>query len=445
MKKLRLLLLFVMVLSLANRAVVQAQSPVEIHIAWYNDGNEGDVLRALLDKFEAANPDIKVVMDTVPYTSIQTQLPLQVQAGTGPDIGRVANYPGLVGNYLDLRPLLKDPSYWDKNFPASILQAMRMGDDKTGLYGYPNQFTVTGPFINRTLFDQAKIAVPSDTSPNVTWEQWTQVAEQVAKATNTKYAIAIDRSGHRFAGPAMSEGATFFDQSGHPTLDTPGLRTFANIIIGWNKNNLWPADVWLASGGSYSAASDYFINGQLVFYMSGSWQIQSFANKIGDAFDWQAVPNPSGPGGSTGMPGGTAVVAFKETKHPQETARVMEYIASHDVAAQFVAQTLFIPGHLDLASEGVKYQTNSKAAQDALGVFLKEVPKLSPQSYVLNNYRYNTALFNAIRDRLTQVLSGELTLDDAIKRMQQDIDQAIANGGAAAPTAAPTAAATASK
>jgi len=184
-----------------------------------------------------------------------------------------------------------------------------------------------------------------------------------------------------------------------------------------------------------------------VMYMSGSWQIQSFDSKIGTAFDWQAVPNPSGPGGSTGMPGGTTLVAFKETKHPQETARVMEYLASHDVSAAFAAQTLFIPGHLDLAAEGIKYNT-SKAAQAALGVFLKEVPKLAPESYKLNAYHYNGVLFNAIRDRLTQVLTGELSLDDAIKRAQQDVDQAVANGGKApapAATAAATMAATAAK
>jgi len=54
-------------------------------------------------------------------------------------------------------------------------------------------------------------------------------------------------------------------------------------------------------------------------------------------------------------------------------------------------------------------------------------------------------------DRLgayAKVLTGELSLDDAIKRAQQDVDQAVANGGKApapAATAAATMAATAAK
>jgi alpha-1,4-digalacturonate transport system substrate-binding protein len=221
-------------------------------------------------------------------------------------------------------------------------------------------------------------------------------------------------------------GAKLIDDKGKVTVDTPGFRAMAQVFLGWFKDGITPAEVWVGSGGSYAAAADPFINGQLVFYMSGSWQIQRFSKDIGDKFDWEAVPNPSGPGGSTGMPGGTGVVAFAATQHPKEVARVMEYLASEKVLGDFSAQTLFIPGHLGLAKNGVKYVTDSPAAQKALNAFLSEVPKIQQQGYLLNTYKYNSVLFNAIRDRLTQVITGELTLDDAIKRMQDDVDKATA-------------------
>jgi len=428
MKKLTLFALLILILILATVAGstgAQAQ-PVELRIMWYDDGNEGQVLRDLLDRFETENPDIKVVIDTVPYSTILEQLPLQVEAGEGPDMARVTDLPGYAGKYLDLRPYVKDPDYWDRSFPAHLMQSMRTGDDTTGLYGFPNQFTVTGPYINRTLFEQAGIPVPSDTNDAVTWEEWTEVARQVAEATNTPYAIAMDRSGHRFAGPAMSMGATFFDEEGKVTIDTPGFRAMAAIFLGWHTEGITPAEVWVGSGGSYAAAADFFINGQLVMYMSGSWQVQRFSNDIGDAFDWEVVPNPSGPGGSTGMPGGTALVAFAETQHPEEVARVMDYLASEEVLAEFSARTLFIPGHLGLAEQGVAYETDLELAKAALNAFLAEVPKLSEQGYLLNAHPQNTVIFNAIRDRLTQVIVGELSLDEAIVRMQAEIDEAIA-------------------
>ena len=416
--------LIVFLLLLIAAFGVQAQDPVELRITWYDDGNEGIVLRELLDRFEAENPDIRVVVDTVAYTAILEQLPLQVEAGEGPDMARITDYSAFKGHYLDLRPLVADAAYWDESFPIAVFQAMHSEGDTDQIYGFPNQFTVTGPFINRTLFEQAGIEVPSDSSDAVTWQEWTEVTAAVAEATETPYAIAMDRTGHRFAGPAFSMGATFFNEDGTITMDTPGFRAMAEILVGWHTDGITPAEVWVGSGGSYAAAADYFINGQLVMYMSGSWQIGRFSTDIGDAFDWEAIPNPTGDGGSTGMPGGTAFVAFSQTEHPEEVARVMDYLASTEVLKEFTERTLFIPGHLNLGE--LDYDTEVTAAEEALTVFVAEVPKLSEQAYELQYGGQAFAINNPIRDRLTQVITGELTLDDAMLRIQLDVDDALA-------------------
>jgi alpha-1,4-digalacturonate transport system substrate-binding protein len=418
-------LLLVLALLLAGLSVAQAQSPVELRITWYDDGSEGAVLRDLLDRFEADNPDIRVVVDTVAYQVVLEQLPIQVEAGEAPDMARVTDFAAFRGSYLDLRPLVADAAYWDASFPEASLAALRTADDPAdALFGFPNQFTVTGPFINRTLFDQAAIEVPTG---DVTWEQWTEVTAQVAEATETPYAIAMDRSGHRFAGPAFSQGAIFFPPEGGVTIDSPGFRTMADVLVGWHTAGITPAEVWIGSGGSYAAAADFFINGQLVMYMSGSWQIGRFSNDIGDTFDWEVVPNPTGPGGSTGMPGGTVMVAFNQTEHPAEVARVMDYLASADALREFTERTLFIPGHLGLGE--LNFQTDSDLAKAALEMFAAEVPKLSDQAYELQYGGLAFAINNPIRDRLTQVLTGELTLDDAVARIQQDVDDALAAAG----------------
>ncbi len=179
---------------------------VTLRITWYDDGNEGLILRELLDRFEADNPDIKVVVDTVPYSSgILESLPLQLEAGEGPDMARVTQL-GLIAPYmLDLRSFLTDAAYWDENF-GPFLAWMQAEPGGNAIPGYMTQLTVTGPFINRTLFEQAGVEVPSDNSAEVTWEEWAAAAKEVAAATDT-FAMAMDRSGHRLAGPAVSMGA----------------------------------------------------------------------------------------------------------------------------------------------------------------------------------------------------------------------------------------------
>ncbi|MBZ0296911.1 MAG: sugar ABC transporter substrate-binding protein [Anaerolineae bacterium] len=428
MKRRSLFVLLAALILVLSAMPLVAQDAVELRITWYDDGNEGEVLRDLLDRFEADNPDITVVVDTVAYNSILEQLPLQVEAGEAPDMARITNLPGLRGYYLDLRPLLEDPDYFESSFPAAVLNAFREEGDMEGLYGFPTQFTVTGPFINRTLFDQAGIDVPSESGDPVSWEEWTEITKQVADATGTPYAIAMDRTGHRFAGPAMSQGATYFDDEGNITIDTPGFRTMAELLNSWHQEGITPAEVWLGAGDSYAAANEYFSNGQLVMYMSGSWQISRFSTEIGDAFDWEVVPNPTGPGGSTAMPGGAGMVAFAQTEHPEEVARVMEYLIQPDVMREFTARTLFIPGHLGLGE--VEYDTDVPAAAAALAAFTLEIPNIQDQAYDLNFHPQNFVVFNETRDRLTQYMVGELSLDEAIERIQQAVDEAIAAAAA---------------
>ena len=363
-------------------------------------------------------------MDTVAYTTILEQLPIQVEAGEGPDMARITSTPVMACDYLDLRPLLADAALFESNFSETALQAMRCDGDTAGLHGFPMQFTVTGPYINRTLFEQAGIDVPSDSTDSVSWEEWTEVAQQVAEATGTPYAIAIDRTGHRFAGPAMSMGATFFDADGNWVVDSEGFRNYAEIVKGWHEAQITPADVWLGSGDSYAQAGDFFVSGELVVYMSGSWNVGRFSNDIGDAFDWDVVPNPTGPGGSTGMPGGASIVAYASTEHPEEVARVMEYITRQDVVDEFSARTLFIPGHFGVADAGVDFNSDLPSAVNSLNGFLAEVPKLESQAFDLVYNAHGRVFYTETANRLTQWMVGELTLDEAIARIQESLDDA---------------------
>ena len=164
--------------------------------------------------------------------------------------------------------------------------------------------------------------------------------------------------------------------------------------------------------------------------MAGSWQVGAMVRDIGDAFDWEVIPNPCGPAACTGMPGGAGLVALADTDHPAEVAQLMAYLAQEEVLAEFYGRTLFIPGHLGLAASGVDFATDSAAAKEALGVFANQVTKLDPIAYRLQAYPFSfPTVFNPIRDRLTQVFVGELTLDAALERIQADGDQALREAG----------------
>jgi alpha-1,4-digalacturonate transport system substrate-binding protein len=100
-----------------------------------------------------------------------------------------------------------------------------------------------------------------------------------------------------------------------------------------------------------------------------------------------------------------------------------------DVYSEYVANVLFLPAQKEVASQGVDFQTDNESVKNALSTFAAEVPKLQDQAAQLNVHPYAFAYYRNSANRIAQYLTGELTLDDALSRLQQDIDAAIAEAG----------------
>lgn len=410
-------------LGLAATAFGPAAAQTTVRMSWYSDGDEGEVMADLLRRFEANNRDIRVVLDQVPFKAISETLPVQLASGQGPDMARVADVGGLARYMLDLRPHLKDPAYWEANY-APFLPWMRVPGDTASLPGFMTQLTITGPFVNKTLFEQAGIEPPG---AKATWEQWADATKAVATKVGAPFPLALDRSGHRFFSLAVSQGARAIDDAGRPAVVDDGFKRAAALIADWHRRGVMSKEMWgSVAGSAYRGANDEFKNAQVVAYLSGSWQIAQFDKTIGDAFDWVAVPTPCGPANCSPMPGGAALVAIKATRHPAEVARVMEYLASEEVMAEFYGRSLFVPGHVGLAAKGIEYKSGSEAARAALKVFSDEVKNISPVAYRLQGYPNARIVFNAAIGRLGQAVTGEIGLDEAYRRVTDDVAQQIA-------------------
>jgi alpha-1,4-digalacturonate transport system substrate-binding protein len=410
-----------LVLMLGMTIAASAAMASEIRVMCYQDGVECEVTAEIAKRFEALNPATKVIIDTVPYKSIVEQLPVQLAAGQGPDIARVTDLGGLSKYYMDIAPNLKNRKYWDDNFGATTPWLRPSATDK-GIYGFMSQLTMTGPFVNKTLFEQAKVAIPG---PKATWDDWIKASTQVAKATQIKAGSAWDRSGHRFAGPAISYGAKIFDAKGNPVIDA-GYKNAVTKFVGWHKDGSMMREVWAGTGGStYASSIDEFVNGNVAMVLAGSWQIGNLQKKVGTNFDWVAVPNPCGPAACSGIPGGAAWVALKTSKSPKEVAAFLDFMASETNYAEFTAKTNNIPAHAGLAKKGINYTNAEPAAKAALGVFSGGVSQLAPVAYAFQGYKFNRAIMLPTVTRVTQAIVGEMSTDDAVSKINTDMQDAL--------------------
>mgnify|MGYP003963557501 FL=1 len=389
----------------------------DVRIMWYGDGEtEGVAFKNQIAKFHASNPNINVIVDEVPYKAIQDTLPVQLAAGEGPDIARVTDLGGLAKYYKDLTPFLKDPSYWESSY-GPFLKWYRLPGDKTSINGFQSTMTVTGPYVNKTLFEQAGVNL---LGAGATWDEWAIAANKVASKLNIAIPMGWDRSGHLVAGPAISMGAKYFGADGKPKLVDSGLKTMTRMLYDWHQNGTMSKDLWgSVSGTTYHAPNEWWNNAGMVMMMSGSWQINRFSKEVGDDFDWWAVPAPCGPSACTGMPGGNALVAFNAN---ESVGKVMDFLASKESLREFIGDVLAIPGHLDLQ---VDYKTDNPLAKHALETFAGAVPTIDSIAFDLQAHVDNRILFNATISRLGQAIAGEMSLEEAWVRMDKDVTKQL--------------------
>ena len=395
----------------------------DVRVMWYSDGVEGEVMKDLLSRFSAENPDINVILDEVAYKVVQEQLQIQLEAGDGPDIARVTNIKTLAPHWLDLTPYLSDADYWRTNFGTHADWMREDGSD--AITGFMTQLTLTGGFANKTLFEQAGVALPGK---EATWDDWVNASAEVAASQGTAAAFAIDRSGHRISGPNASYGGNYIAADGSPAPVDAGVKEFAAKLVGWVADGKMLKDTWVAASGStYRAAADDFINAQIPYYYSGSWQIANLSTKIGDGFDWVATGSPCGTAACSGLAGGAALVAVKYTKNPEEVAKVMEYLAREDVVREFSERTLFLPAHAAVASKGgLNWQTEDPNVGAALDVFVAAAADITPAAGALPAWKWASAYYGALVNRISQVMAGELTLDEAYAKIDSDIAEQVA-------------------
>nr|WP_156886638.1 ABC transporter substrate-binding protein [Rhizobium gallicum] len=409
--------------SFAWSSMAMAQTKTITFLFTDDDQAYVERMEALSKEFEAAHPDVKVNFVSSGYDAVSKQLPVQLAVGEGPDVAKISDWQ-LAPYYLDMRPYMKDPEGFAKLHGDSLNILRFQGvNDPQSINGYVASQTFNLPFVNKTLFEQAGEPLPKS---DATLKEIVEASARVAKATGAQIPFTMDRSGHRFSGAAFSYGATYVKDGKFSFPDDAAKRYIADLYS-WTQDGSFPKEMWGAAGGSqYKNMGDEFVNGNAVTYLAGNWMVNPFQQKIGDAFDWTAISAPCGDAGCYAMPGGTAIVGFKRTKYPEAVAAFIEFLGSEKIQRE-VAENYVILTGADIKDPQYKLASNN--AKDAMAVFLASRNNVPQAARDMERMKGSSAIYQLIVQRMSQLIVGELSLDETYAAMSADVDktnQAIA-------------------
>ena len=316
----------------------QADAPVDIRVAFWGGPEEIELVHQTIADWQAAHPNIHVILEHTPGGSAYTsKLLTRIASGTAPDI-MFAEVTLFVpfwakGALLDLTPFVEsDPEFNLKEFFPEVVG--RFTDDGK-VYCIPRD---TAPFAcvyyNKNLFNEGGIPYPIDE-----WT-WADLLDKAQNLTHTENGHITQYGFFTWAWENFiySSGGNLVDDVETPTrltLDSPesvrGLEFFSDLI---HKYKVAPTP--MAMGNLGMGAQQLFMTGRVAMYASGVWETP-ILRKIKD-FDWDIVLFPKGPTGIRRFgTGGSGYCVLSGTHHPREAWEVVKAL-SGDRGQELLAQ-----------------------------------------------------------------------------------------------------------
>jgi len=257
-----------------------ADAPVTITYTNFisNGGNEEN-LQAVVDAFEAENPNITVDVTTLPYGDYGTALQTDLAAGTVSDVFDIefSNYAAFQANGV-LAPLeVSDAG----SYRPSLLEAYSTEGTS---YALPSSFSAVVLYFNEDLFDAAGLDYPTS--------DWTWADEEAAAITLTDQANGIFGN-HQpvsffeyYKAVAQSGGEFLNADRTAVAFNTPEGLEAAEWLVG--KSGVTMPTIEQGQG-TPDFDTNLFKEGKLAMMHTGIWIFGAVADV---AFGWDIAVEP---------------------------------------------------------------------------------------------------------------------------------------------------------
>jgi multiple sugar transport system substrate-binding protein len=289
-----------------------------------NGGHEQD-LQAIVDAFEADNPDIDVKVETTPYDDYFTKLQTALAGGTAGDAFEL-NYENFV-TYAENGSLAELGDVDDSSYKPSLLEAYQHDGTQLGL---PESFSDVVLFYNKDLFKKAGVDEPT--------ADWTWADEQAAaeKLTDKGAGVWGDYQPITFfefyKALAQAGGSFFNDDKTEATFDSPEGVKAAEWLVGKNGTTM-PTEA--DGAGTPDFDTNLFKDGKLAMWHSGIWMFSGLADA---KFDWDIAVEPGDTQQASAM-FANGVVVNAASDHAEAAQKWLAYLTSSQAAVDTRLET----------------------------------------------------------------------------------------------------------
>jgi len=285
-----------------------------------------DQLNDMVEQFEAANKDITVNVELVPYDDYFTKLQTLMAGDQAPDVFEL-NYENFV-SYAEKGALLALDEYIeaDEAFDSGDLnkEAFEAYQYDGKQYGMVESFSNVVTFYNKDLFDDAKVAYPEK---DWKWSDEVAAAKKLTDTKNNVYGTYSPVTMNEFYKVAAQNGGSLKDDAGNWTLNAPeNVEALEYMVNNVTKEKVSPSPEEMSGQNS----EDLFLNGQLAMVHTGIWMFGQFQDAD---FDWDIQVEAGNTQQATHFFANGLAVS-KDTKHAEAAYKFTRFMSASEEAAE---------------------------------------------------------------------------------------------------------------
>jgi alpha-1,4-digalacturonate transport system substrate-binding protein len=349
----------------------------------------------------------------IPYDDQLTKFPLMARNKDLPDLiatTRLAHlYPE---EFVDFTNVI-DASI----FEPKALEIISKDYIFNQIGSLPQQFTITIVYYNADAFAKAGLTPPAVNTP-WTIEEVFANGRKLQESGGVKYGVAMDFSRARYDNMMYMNGGSMVVKDGDTfkvAINSPQNIEALQTFIDANNSGIMPKAIW--AGGSTDNPGDYFKNGDVGIYFSGSWNYNAFATDI-KSFKWGVMPSPRGKAGRSAILGGSGLAVPKNAPNRQLAEDFIKWFYK---PANF---KIFLDVDKGMSSlKGVTYVPSSQQGKADYEIMQAEVANVTRLFSVDEDSYWRTYKDNEYRDYLKQAVNGDLSAADALNAFARELSE----------------------
>ncbi len=390
-----------------------AQEPVKITFWNYWDGNNGEAIQQLVDRYNAEHPDVEIENVFIGWGELLPKLQIAIAGGDAPEIAAadMAWMPFLAnsGALIPLDSYIQASGVELSDFYSALLDV----DTYDGqLYGLPVSTNNLELFINNDLFAEAGL---DPANPPTTWAELMDMATACAQPENGVVGMEL----YTLPGEGLTwQFQVYLWQAGGDFLTEDLSAAAFNSEAGLQALNLW---LDLIESEAYML-SDWglFGQGQSCMVMDGTWMVSIWAESAPFEFSTAKMPYPADGEPATNM-GGEHIFIMTEDEAKQQAAwDFINWFTSPEIQKEWDMMTGFMPIR-DAVATDPEYQTWIEETEPRL------MPFVEMQQYAHNRppVEVYPELSDVFSGMLEQALYGQMSPEEALQAAEVSVNSLL--------------------